>query len=118
MQTKIVSRASAVDVRAVEKLFGEIYSRESDAIFRFCLLRTSDRDMALDFTQDTFMRFWNTLLTDKDIKNSRTFLFTIARNIIIDWYRKKKSLSLDALLEGIGDDKSSFSAVARENVEI
>ncbi len=105
-------------ISKARQVFAEIYERESDAVFRFCLLRTSDREMALDFTQDTFMRFWNTLLTDKDIKNSRTFLFTIARNIIIDWYRKKKSLSLDALLEGIGDDKSSFSAVARENVEI
>jgi RNA polymerase sigma-70 factor (ECF subfamily) len=73
--------------------------------------------MALDFTQDTFMRFWNSLCGEKEIKNCRTFLFTIARNIIIDWYRKKKSLSLEALLEGALDGKSSFAVVARENVE-
>jgi RNA polymerase sigma-70 factor, ECF subfamily len=98
--------------------FAAIYSSESDAVFRFCLLRTSDRELALDFTQDTFMRFWNTLNTDKVINNHRTFLFTIARNLIIDWYRKKKSTSLDAILEGVGVDKSSLTAVARENVEI
>ena len=54
--------------------FAEIYNREADAVFRFCLIRTSDRDMALDFTQDTFMRFWSSLLTGKKINNSRTFL--------------------------------------------
>lgn len=103
----------------VRKQFAEIYDRESDAVFRFCLLRTSDREVALDFTQDTFMRFWNTLLSDKKINNCRTFLFTIARNIVIDWYRKKKSISLDSILEGAGaTDKSSFTAVAREDVEI
>lgn len=102
----------------VREQFAQIYDRESDAVFRFCLLRTSDRDMALDFTQDTFMRFWNTLCSEKKINNPRTFLFTIARNIIIDWYRKKKSLSLEALMEGISEDKSNFTAVARENVEI
>src|SRR3989338_10608843 len=101
----------------VENLFKEIYDRESDAVFRFCLLRTSDREMALDFTQDTFMRFWNTLESGKEVKNARTFLFTIARNIVIDWYRKKKSLSLEALLEGAMDGKTSFAVVARENVE-
>jgi RNA polymerase sigma-70 factor (ECF subfamily) len=64
------------------------------------------------------MRFWNSLLQDKKINNHRTFIFTIARNIIIDWYRKKKSVSLDAILEGVGAaDKSSFAAVAREDVE-
>jgi RNA polymerase sigma-70 factor (ECF subfamily) len=102
----------------VQKQFAEVYDREADAVFRFCLLRTSDREMALDFTQDTFMRFWNSLLQDKKINNHRTFIFTIARNIIIDWYRKKKSVSLDAILEGVGAaDKSSFAAVAREDVE-
>ncbi len=103
----------------VRKQFAEVYDQEADAVFRFCLMRTSDREVALDFTQDTFMRFWNSLCSDKKINNHRTFIFTIARNIIIDWYRKKKSVSLDAILEGVGAaDKSSFAAVAREDVEI
>ncbi|MEK7135205.1 MAG: sigma-70 family RNA polymerase sigma factor [Patescibacteria group bacterium] len=104
-------------VQGVEKLFGEIYSRESDAIFRFCLLRTSDREMALDFTQDTFMRFWNSLMLEKDIKNHRTFLFTIARNLIIDWYRKKKAFSLETMMENAAEGRSGFQLVAPENVE-
>jgi len=103
----------------IEKVFGEVYSRESDAIFRFCLLRTSDREVALDFTQDTFMRFWNSLVLEKEIKNHRTFLFTIARNVVIDWYRKKKAFSLETLMEGNGEDgRSSFQLVAPENVEL
>lgn len=103
----------------VQEEFARVYDQEADAVFRFCLLRTSDREMALDFTQDTFMRFWNSLSSDKKIINHRTFIFTIARNIIIDWYRKKESVSLDAILEGVGSaDKSSFTAVAREDVEV
>lgn len=105
-------------VNRIGKVFGEIYSRESDAIFRFCLLRTSDREIALDFTQDTFMRFWNSLVMGKDIKNHRTFLFTIARNIIIDWYRKKKTFSLESLTENTAaDGKSSLQLIAKDDVE-
>jgi len=108
---------SSVIVR-VGKLFGEIYSKESDAIFRFCLLRTSDREIALDFTQDTFMRFWNSLMMEKDIKNHRTFLFTIARNLIIDWYRKKKAYSLEALMENVANEgRTNLQLTAREDVE-
>jgi RNA polymerase sigma-70 factor, ECF subfamily len=112
-----IKNNTGINSRA-HKEFAEVYSAEADAVFRFCLLRTSDRELALDFTQDTFMRFWNTLSSNKKINNHRTFLFTIARNIVIDWYRKKKSISLDAILEGVGADKSNLSAVARENVEI
>ena len=107
------------DLRSVEKVFGEIYGREADAIFRFCLLRTSDREVALDFTQDTFMRFWNSLVLEKDIKNHRTFLFTIARNVIIDWYRKKKAFSLEKMMESAAADgrAAPIQLIAPENVE-
>ncbi|MDP2641902.1 MAG: sigma-70 family RNA polymerase sigma factor [bacterium] len=105
-------------VGGLDEFFVEIYNRESDAIFRFCLLRTSDREVALDFTQDMFMRFWKSLAFGKEIKNHRTFLFTIARNVIIDWYRKKKPFSLESLMENTQDGRSSFQLVAREDVEM
>lgn len=122
METKTVFDAicaDAADLREVEKTFCEIYNRESDAIFRFCLLRTSDREVALDFTQDTFMRFWNSLVLKKDIKNHRTFLFTIARNIIIDFYRKKKSFSLEKMMENMAAEGrgTGLQLTAVENVE-
>jgi len=113
METKINSAL----VERVAEVFGEVYEKEADAIFRFCLLRTSDREMALDFTQDTFLRFWNSLMLEKDIKNHRTFLFTIARNIIIDWYRKKKPFSLETMMENAAEGRSSFALQALDNVE-
>jgi RNA polymerase sigma factor (sigma-70 family) len=123
MVNKIAADALSIEkdssaVKSIEKVFGEVYSRESDAIFRFCLLRTSDREVALDFTQDTFMRFWNSLVLEKDIKNHRTFLFTIARNIIIDWYRKKKAYSLETLMENAAEGRSSFQLIAPNDVEM
>jgi RNA polymerase sigma-70 factor (ECF subfamily) len=79
--------------------FQKIYDEESDAIFRFCLTRVSSREQSLDITQDTFMRLWESIVQKKDITNYRAFLFTIARNLIIDWYRKKKNISLDKIME-------------------
>jgi len=83
----------------IQELFKEVYDKESDAIFRFCLMRVSDRDQALDITQEVFMRLWNNLVENKKISNHRAFIFTIARNLIIDWYRKKKSISLDQVID-------------------
>lgn len=101
----------------IKKKFAEIYKTESAAVYRFCLLRTSDKEIAVDFTQDTFMRFWKVLAAEKEIKNPRTFLFTIARNLIIDWYRKKKSLSLEAIMEGRDGEGSGFTPSISDSVE-
>lgn len=98
--------------------FTVLYEAESDAIYRFCLFRTSDKEVALDLMQDTFMRFWDTLSQGKrDIQNERAFLFTVARNCIIDWYRKKKSLSLDALAEKINVDAEVFLGTTGDAIE-
>ncbi len=86
--------------------FQETYQNELNAVFRFCLLRTSDKETAWDFTQDVFLRFWKALSENQVIKNTRGFLFIVARNLIIDGYRKKKTLSLDNILEEGHIDKS------------
>ena len=77
----------------IKHTFEAIYEKESDSIFRFCLTRVSDREQALDITGETFLRFWQNLIESKKILNNRAFLFTIARHLVIDWYRKKKSVS-------------------------
>ena len=77
----------------INDIFKEIYEKESDAIFRFCHTRISDHEQALDTTQETFLRLWQSLQEDKEILNMRAFLYTVARRLIIDWYRKKKSIA-------------------------
>lgn len=101
----------------IAEQFKEIYLGELRAIYRFCLLRTSDPEVAHDFSQEVFLRFWKTLTQGQTIKNPRSFLYTIARNIIIDGYRKKKTLSLDALLEESDDDKTSIVSTNLNAIE-
>lgn len=102
----------------IEEKFKNIYEEESDAIFRFCLVRVSDRDQALDITQDAFMRLWNNLLEGKDIVNCRAFLFTVTRNLIIDWYRKKKNISLDNILDGENEQFDLIDNNTINNIEL
>ncbi len=95
--------------------FETIYEKESDAIFRFCLVRVSSREQSLDITQETFLRLWQSLKKGEDIQNSRAFLFTIAHRLVIDWYRKKKSLSWDKIFSK--DDKE-IDVVDEKTTEI
>lgn len=83
----------------IEKTFQEAYEVYADAIFRFCFFKVSDREKAFDLTQETFVRFWDYIRVGKEVQNHQAFLYRIARNLVIDEYRKKDSLSLDAMGE-------------------
>lgn len=75
------------------------YDQYADDIFRFCSLKVSGREVAQDLTQEVFMRFWQQLRDRAEIGNERALLYTMARNLIIDWYRKKKDQSLDVMTD-------------------
>jgi RNA polymerase sigma-70 factor (ECF subfamily) len=82
----------------IKNKFEELYQKESDSVFRYCVFRVSSRSQAIDIVQDCFIELWQTYQKGEEIKNARALLFTILRNRIIDWYRKKKSSSLDLLM--------------------
>lgn len=84
---------------ALEKEFTAAFDEYGDAIFRFCVLKVSNTELAEDMTQETFTRLWTYLRDGKDIQNTRALLYTIAGNLAKDWYKKKKSESLDARMD-------------------
>lgn len=98
--------SKSMNIHTAKEQFVSLYESQSDVVFRYCYLRTSHREVALDITQDAFMRCWNSMQKDTSITNHRAFLFTCARNLIIDWYRKKKSTSLDAMMDA--EDEEFF----------
>jgi len=82
-----------------EKSFVELYDTHADVIFRFCYFKTGDREIAKDLTQDTFIKVFN-YLAKKEVQNAKSFIYTTAKNTVIDFWRKKKSLSENQLPEG------------------
>ncbi len=77
--------------------FIEAYDLYADELYRFCLFKVSDPERAQDIVQDVFTRYWQSVRVGTEITYPRALLFTIARNRITDWYRKKKEESLDQL---------------------
>ena len=75
------------------------YDAHADAIFRHCYFKTGERELAQDMTQDVFLKAWSYLQQKHQILNMRAFLYRLADNLVIDWYRKRKSQSLDVLLD-------------------
>lgn len=52
-----------------------------------------------DLVQDTFIKTWNYLARGGKIDIMKAFLYHVLNNLIVDEYRKRKTTSLDVLIE-------------------
>lgn len=86
-------------MRDLEQAFQEAFEKHSDELFRHCVLRYADRERALELTQECFLKTWEYLARGEKIGQLRPFLYRVLNNLIVDEYRKRKTQSLDALME-------------------
>ena len=75
------------------------YDQYADSLFRYCYYKTSNRELAKDLVQQVFLKTWSYLKAGNQVDNFRPFLYRLANNLIIDWYRRSKSDSLDRMME-------------------
>jgi len=72
----------------------QIFLDYHDYIFKYIYSMVQNRAEAEDLLQDTFIKVMKA--ADKDIRNWKSYLITIARNTVYDHWRKRKNkLSLD-----------------------
>lgn len=71
--------------------FGELYDRYINKIYRFIYLKLSDKEEAEDTTSDVFLKAWNYLIdpTHPTIQSFSGLMYKMARNAVIDVYRKR-----------------------------
>lgn len=68
-------------------------------ILQYCLYHCPDREWAQDLTQETFERFFKRLGEYRHIGKEINYLYTIARNLCIDWYRQQKERNMTHVSE-------------------
>src|SRR3989344_3331558 len=75
--------------------------------------------MAQDLTQNTFLKAWKSILKYSSKRGSfQAFLFAIARNLVIDWSRKRKELSLEVIEEPAIADNSEEAVFRNEKKQM
>ena len=65
----------------------------------YSFFKMHDCALSKDLVQDTFIRTWSYLVRGGKIGIIKSFLYHILNNLIVDEYRKYKTISLDVLLE-------------------
>ncbi len=67
----------------------KVYEENIDALFRYAFIQLGSREEAQDVCSECFVRYSRELHKGKRIRKPRSFLFKIARNLIIDRKRDK-----------------------------
>jgi RNA polymerase sigma-70 factor, ECF subfamily len=90
--------------RQAAGLIDELIVRYQHRLLRYLLYLTSNRELAEDLFQEVWMRVLVRGSQYNGQARFETWLFTIARNLLIDQRRKRTMSSLDELFETGGDD--------------
>ena len=81
-------------------LMQQLHDEYAAALWGFCLHLTGDPVRAEDVAQETLLRAWQHFPTlDQSRGSVRSWLFTVARNIVIDEWRSKRSQNERAVAE-------------------
>ena len=63
-------------------------SEQYDKIYRYCYFKLNHKEAAEDITQETFLRYFDSIRY-KEKGKALQYLYTIARNLCIDEFRKQ-----------------------------
>ena len=73
--------------------FAKLYDAYANKLYRFVYYKTSHKETAEDITSDVFVKALKAINRFKSGKGTfQAWLFSIARNTVIDYYRTKKNL--------------------------
>ena len=79
---------------ALELEIGKVFKTEKSRLLAFIRSRVESREDAEDILQDVFYHTLQGISVTDQIDNLLGWLYTAARNKIIDWYRKKRLRTL------------------------
>jgi RNA polymerase sigma-70 factor, ECF subfamily len=84
-------------------LMRALYDEHGAALWRYALWLTGDRSRAEDVVQETLLRAWqHRQVVDNSERSARAWLFTVARNMIIDERRSARFRNEVATLDTAG----------------
>jgi RNA polymerase sigma-70 factor, ECF subfamily len=90
-------------LRGDKKAFEMIIRNYQQSLLNYVGRMVGERELALDFTQEVFIKAYSSLRSFEPQYKFSTWLFKIASNLVIDYWRKKKIPTL-SISEPLGGD--------------
>jgi len=105
---ELLDRISGGDKRAMQVL----YERYDRALLSFLIGRGAEHSEASDALHDTMIEVWRSASKFSGKSSVKTWIFSIARNKLVDQFRKAERISLTDNIPETPDDAPNPEAVA------
>ncbi|TFE00441.1 MULTISPECIES: RNA polymerase sigma factor SigX [Jeotgalibacillus] len=108
----------------MDSVFQRLYTEYQQDVFQFLIYLVKNRDTAEDLLQEVFIRVMKSYENFEGKSSEKTWLFSIAKNVTIDHFRKQKTIRnrvMDHFDWGKRDIESSDSLpqeIAEQNEDI
>ncbi len=80
--------------------YGKIYEIYIKKIYRYVYFMVYSKELAEDITQNAFIKAWISLPGfDQKRGTFQSYLYAIARNLVFDFQRKRKEISLEVIAD-------------------
>lgn len=101
----------------------DLMRQYSDDIWKYALYLTQDKLLADDITQETFLRVFEKLETYREHSHIKTWLLTITRNLVKDywkkaWTRKVRHWGLSDRMDTLALHSPSAEEVSMKKLEL
>lgn len=81
------------------ELLTTAYTDHQKGMHTHAFFKIHSQEVSNDMVQETFLKTWRYLVRGGNIELMKPFLYHVLNNLIVDEYRKRKTTSLDVLLE-------------------
>lgn len=74
------------------KKFEKIYIETRQSLFWYVRKKVNNLEIAQDITSEVYLKLFNNkeVINKRDLNGVKAWLYTVARNLVIDFYRKKQ----------------------------
>ena len=79
--------------------FGMLFDKYSDKIYRFIYYKVINKELAEDLTSQCFLKAWEQIFAGRKIKTFQAWVYRIARNLVVDYYRTREKEELPLIYE-------------------
>ena len=90
----------------------------SKSILSYCMARTSNEHEAEDLAQDILLELTRSVPNIRDDKAFYGFMWSVAKNVYKQWYRKKLRRQECELTDNIYDPENTFDAILDEHSDL
>ena len=106
---------TTAQLKRQRKILAASYLNYHHKLRRYAISRTSNAELGEDLVQHTYLKAWAYMMKGGEINAMEAFLYNVLKSLIIDEYRKRKTLSLDSMIDNgfdVGEDHTDRLADA------